>query len=336
MQRATNAALRKGVMPLHSRLKIATGRQLWESGLLPPLPTLRPLFLHLPPNVPSGLGWVDENAMEHRFTMFVQTAVGKMMLDHAPHHCTVHLPAVLPFELPHVKAKVAEKEYATVEEDIAKYKCREVHWKDFVWPLWQLSRLHEMAHLDPEAEPLPLSPLSFRETVCGRDTHEFLHHVEAAVQAQLLRLPRDKELTHEKAVHGKTSNHLSPEKMQRGIAAEKAAAKDLWLYPQLGTDLCPATAEFVIDDTVLNVSATTDPRRHWEKGLTELFAYAALARQQGMAVGEVGLFYPFSRHLVHVPIHDWDHRPLFDRVLNSPDVEVGPATDDLYRAVDSR
>jgi hypothetical protein len=114
------------------------------------------------------------------------------------------------------------------------------------------------------------------------------------------------------------------------------------------------------------VSATTDPRRHWEKGLTELFAYAALARQQGtymiktlwrlaehdtrhdtthtthtthttgMAVGEVGLFYPFSRHLVHVPIHDWDHRPLFDRVLNSPDVEVGPAPDDLYRAVDSR
>jgi hypothetical protein len=73
--------------------------------------------------------------------------------------------------------QVAEKEYATVEEDIAKYKCREVHWKDFVWPLWQLSRLHEMAHLDPEAEPLPLSPLSFRETVCGRDTHEFLHHV---------------------------------------------------------------------------------------------------------------------------------------------------------------
>jgi hypothetical protein len=55
-----------------------------------------------------------------------------------------------------------------------------------------------------------------------------------------------------------------------------------------------------------------------------------------MAVGEVGLFYPFSRHLVHVPIHDWDHRPLFDRVLNSPDVEVGPAPDDLYRAVDSR
>jgi hypothetical protein len=53
----------------------------------------------------AGLGWVDENAMEHRFTMFVQTAVGKMMLDHAPHHCTVHLPAALPFELPHVKAK---------------------------------------------------------------------------------------------------------------------------------------------------------------------------------------------------------------------------------------
>jgi hypothetical protein len=72
------------------------------------------------------------------------------------------------------------------------------------------------------------------------------------VQAQLLRLPRDKELTHEKAVHGKTSNHLSPEKMERGVEAERAAAKDLWIYPQLGTELCPATAEFIIDDSVIS------------------------------------------------------------------------------------
>ena len=148
----------------------------------------------------------------------------------------------------------------------------------------------------------------------------------------------------------------------------------MWLYPWLGTELCPASAEFIIDDAVLStppyhgpkrlkslrsllftqtpphvipnqrtdVSATTDPMRHWEKGLTELFAYAALARQQGtaallrlgllvivhhlsqivggtgLAVREVGLFYPFSRNTIHVPIHDWDHRPLFDRVLTRP------------------
>lgn len=334
MQKAMNVA--KGVMPLHARLKIATGRGLWESGLLPPLHSLRPLFLHLPPNVPSGLGWVEENKLEHRFAMFAQTAVGKMLLDHVPHHCTVHLPPLLPFEQPQAKAKVSEKDYPTLEEDIQHYKCREVPWKDFVWNLWQLSHVQEMAHMDAESPPIPLSRLSFRDTVCGRPTLDLLHRVEQAVQEQLLRLPRDKELTHEKAVHGKTSNHLGPEKMERGILAEKAAAKDLWLYPQIGTELCPASAEFIIDDSVLNVSATTDPRRHWEKGLTELFAYAALARQQGLAVNEVGLFYPFSHNTIHVPIHEWDHRPLFDNVLNSPDVDVLPAPNDLHSAIDSR
>jgi len=49
--------------------------------------------------------------------------------------------------------------------------------------------------------------------------------VEGAVQAQLLLLPKDKELTHEKAVHGKTAGHLSEEKLQRGILAEKHAVK---------------------------------------------------------------------------------------------------------------
>jgi len=306
-------------LSLHTRLNLTAGWPLWEQGFLPPLAPMRQLFLDLPLNAPSGLPWVEDNELGHRFTMFTQTMVGKMLLEHAPHHCTVHLPPLLPFELPHAKAK-AREDYPSLEQDIAKYKCREARWKDMVWQLWQLSHVHEMGRADEEALPIPLSPLSFRETVCSRSTLDLLHEVEGAVQAQLLLLPKDKELTHEKAVHGKTAGHLSEEKLQRGILAEKHAVKELWLYPDVGTALCPATAEFIIDQAVINISATTAPRRHWEKCLRELFSYAALAREQGFDVRQVALFYPFSHRLIRVPIDDWDHRALFDRLLNTENV----------------
>lgn len=148
------------------------------------------------------LDWVDENKMEHQFAVFTQTAVGKMLLQHAPHHCTVHFPFSLPFESLHARAKVllmmkmrkmkkiktmmimfvfmwmvmkVEDEYPTLEEDIKKFKQREVHWKDMVWNLWQLSHVHEMAHRDPEALPIHVTPLSFRQTVCSRGTLDLLH-----------------------------------------------------------------------------------------------------------------------------------------------------------------
>lgn len=56
----------------------------------------------------------------------------------------------------------------------------------------------------------------------------------------------------------------------------------------------------------------------------------------GLKVDEVGLCYPFLRHVVHIPIKDWDHRPLFDKVLNSTDIGVtvkSPA--DFHDAIDT-
>lgn len=147
------------------------------------------------------LPWVEENKLEHQFAVFTQTAVGKMLLEHAPHHCTIHFPSSLPFESLHARAKVrlvtkrwrryafcflqqtpgrvtqVEDEYPTLEEDIARYKRREVLWRDFVWNLWQLSHVHEMAFRSPEALPIHVTPLSFRETICSRDTIDLLHQV---------------------------------------------------------------------------------------------------------------------------------------------------------------